>query len=405
MTAAWLTTEQVCALYGSSSMPGLDLFAGCGGASLGCEAAGVRIVAAYERDARAARTHQALLPDVPVHVEDLNEIDPDALPNVPFWWASPPCQPGSTAGLRGGMLDPRDGYPALLRLARAKRPTWLVIENVPGFMQHRSASGCGALWPKPEACPACYLAVIIRELDELFPVVEVRTLDAADYGVPQRRERLITVCGPERIDWPEPTHGPGRPVPWAAAGTCIDWQSVPGFEHLEGAYAIEHGGTRGDKGYLYRPTGEPGPTVGTASDMRLVIETGQNKGGIPGNPCRHPAEEPGSGRGPTVTDPADPAPAVTTHANCYIVAAGESGEGRPRDLAEPSPTVSGKGTAQLVDQTYTRIRTLTVRERAALQALPWAPELTGRTVGNAVPPPLAEAVVRRAVSAALMRCA
>lgn len=426
----------------------IDLFAGGGGASLGLEAAGLRVVGAYERDARACRAHRAILPDVPVHQADLDEIDPGDLPEAPIWWASPPCQPGSTAGLRLGCRDPRDGYPALLRLVRARRPRWLLIENVPGFTQHASKAGCSTFWPRPEQCPACYLAAIMRELDALFPVVQMRILDAADYGVPQHRERLITVCGPTRIEWPVPTHGPGRPQPWVAAGTCIDWSSVPGFESAARLFApagrphgagrdkertyrdvtdepaatvcgdtgtgamflaIEHGGT--SKGYLHRDVADPGPTVGTASDLRLTY-TGS----------RHAAralDEPSptmtasrdlylsvggpnarGGQGPSISDPAsDPAPTVRTHADCYLVAA-ESGEGRPRDLADPSPTVSGKGTTQLVGSDYRRLRTLTVRERAALQSLPWVPELTGRIVGNAVPPPLAAVVAQAVIAAA-----
>jgi site-specific DNA-cytosine methylase len=363
----------------------LDLFAGCGGASLGLEAAGAEVVAAYDFDGRACRAHRALLPHVEVHEADLNTLDPATLPEADGWWASPPCQPGSTAGLRQGCKDPRDGYPALLRLVRARRPRWLVIENVPGFAQHRSAAGCGALWPRPEECPACYLAEILRCLDELFPVVRMVTLDAADHGVPQHRDRLITVCGPALVDWPAPTHGPGRPLPWVTSGEVLGLQVLgggtnphgPGAEHERtfrdltaepsttiaaspagngGPFVIEYGGTRGDRGQGYVGTDRPAPVVGTAGDLRLALSVG-------GPNAR-------GGQGPSVTGLEDPGPTVRTHADCYLVEGPE----------------------------YRRIRTLTVEERARLQSLPWHPTLTGRTVGNAVPPPLAAAVVRQVLA-------
>lgn len=169
----------------------LDLFCGAGGASLGIEAAGVRVAMAIDSDPKAFVAHGHLLPNGSELLADLNVLDPNLLPDVPLWWASPPCQPGSTAGLRGGKLDPRDGYPALLRLVRARRPTWLVIENVPGFLQHRAKASCGALFPKPEECPACYLDAINAELRKLFPDVDG---DLPPPVLRYRRIRTLTVA-------------------------------------------------------------------------------------------------------------------------------------------------------------------------------------------------------------------
>jgi len=350
-------------------MSALDLFAGCGGASLGIVAAGVEVVAAYEFNERAARAHRALLPDCPVFVEDLNDTEPASLPDADLWWASPPCQPGSSAGKRLGMQDPRNGYPALLRLADARTPEWLIIENVPGFAQHKRSAVCSALWPKPEKCPACYLATVLHQLDELFAVVEMRALIASDYGVPQHRRRLITVCGPRRIEWPERTHGPGRRHPWASAGEALGLTTRRDMVLTVGGPAAGNGHGR----YSYS-LDEPSQSIRATSDVyieRRIIGAGTN-------PHGPDAEHERTYR--DITD--EPAPCVPAspagNAGPFIVAA---------DQAAPS----------VLDGT-TR-RTLTVRERAVLQALPWHESLTVKTVGNAVPPPLAESVVRSVITA------
>lgn len=370
-------------------MTGLDLFCGCGGASLGLSRAGVALVGAWDFDAAAIRGHRALLPDCPAHQADLSTVE--SLPAVDVWWASPPCQPFSAAGKRQGAKDERDGYPHLLRLLEASpRPTWLCIENVPGLARHVGAASCGALFAKPDSCPGCYLDAILRKLDRWFPVVESRILDAADYGVPQHRERHITVCGPARIQWPEPTHGPGRRLPYVSAGEALGLRVFGGGTN-------PHGKDAAHERTLRELTDEPATTV-PASDAGNNSLMALSVGGP--NAC--------NGRGPSVIALSDPGPVVRANSDIYIVAAGltsEGGhaEGRPRELDRPAPTVGARGTVQLVTgsdgATYQRLRTLTVPERAALQALPWHPALTGKVVGNAVPPPLAEVVVRAVMAA------
>jgi len=199
-------------------MRAFDFFAGCGGASLGLERAGVEVLLAFERDPDACASHRL---HAPGHVVEGDIAELRHLAKVDLWSASPPCQPFSAAGLRLGAADDRDGYPHLLRLLAGagvggNLPRWLLIENVPGLTFHKRSAGCGALILRPDACPACYLEQIEAQLRVFFPVVEARILDAADVGVPQHRRRLITVCGPRRIDWPVPTHGPGRPRPWVS---------------------------------------------------------------------------------------------------------------------------------------------------------------------------------------------
>lgn len=424
-------------------MLAVDLFCGAGGASLGLERAGIRVKLAVDSWDKAIEAHRRIANPDRVKISTVLNA---GIPAADLWWASPPCQPFSSAGKRLGKGDTRDGYPELLVRLRRQRlagfPQWLIIENVPGLAQHKR--------PKhdhhPE-CPACYFEQILGELRSMFEHVEHRILDAADYGVPQHRKRLITVCGPRPFQWPEPTHGPGRTLPYVTAGEALGIRvfgggtnphgpgrehertvreltdepatTVPGEAGNNSLLAIEHGGTRGAKGYLVRSVDEPAPTVGAAGDIRLarLAALEESRKGLLARPGRFACQLPygdeillsvggpnaRDGRGPSVSALAEPSPTVRTHADIYIVAAGlqadgHAAQGRPRSLDQPAPTASGKGTMQLVrpvgQDTYVRVRTLTVEERAKLQCLPYVKGLTGKMVGNAVPPPLAEALGR-----------
>lgn len=90
----------------------------------------------------------------------------------------PPCQPFSSGGKRLGATDPRDGLPTLLATVRVVRPRCVLIENVAGL-----AAGSRR----------AYFVWLIAELQQYGYVVSSWVLDAADYGVPQHRRRLFIV--------------------------------------------------------------------------------------------------------------------------------------------------------------------------------------------------------------------
>lgn len=125
-------------------------------------------------------------------VADLNSHrwSPTLTPTVV--WASPPCQPFSTGGKNAGQADPRDGFPAYSRALATLRPPVTIMENVRGlsFKAHRP-----------------YLDRIVAALEVLGYAVEWRVLNAADYGVPQARQRLMLIGRMDggAIVWPEPT--------------------------------------------------------------------------------------------------------------------------------------------------------------------------------------------------------
>lgn len=196
-------------------LPAIDLFSGAGGLSLGLSRAGFAAVAAAEMDTDALATYAAAhlqySPGVP-----LTLLDGDIKQHSFKQWRNeialvaggPPCQPYSFGGLRRGKLDLRDGIPQFLRAVREIRPEAFLMENVPGLA---SAS------QRP------LLNSLVLDLEELGFKVEWRVLRAADYGVCQRRQRLIIV-GTRSADfaWPAPTHGPNASTPWISAASLLE---------------------------------------------------------------------------------------------------------------------------------------------------------------------------------------
>jgi len=203
----------------------LELFAGAGGAALGLGAAGLEHAALCEWDRHACATLRAagLGPVVEGDVRDLAAIAAVAGESVDVLWSSFPCQAWSTAGARKGAHDGRNGWPWTVDAVDRFRPAWFLGENVRGLLLHRS--GCtaaggqrGLFGTAPaEDCPGCYFErVILPDLRRRFAHVGWWLLDAADYGVPQHRRRVILWAGPVPLVEPAPTHGPGRVRPWVS---------------------------------------------------------------------------------------------------------------------------------------------------------------------------------------------
>lgn len=234
----------------------LELFAGIGGASSGLRRAGFTHVGCVERHAPAAATLRAAgLPAVEADVRDL-DFRP-LFGRVTLMWASPPCQPGSTAGQRLGPDDDRDGWPATLAAIDQCRPTWLLAENVLGWGYH--ADGCGP------SCPACHLDRVAAELARRFAFTGRWRLDAADLGVPQRRRRLILWAGPLPLDpaGPPRTHG-DRLRPWVTLGDAIGHTLTRASCDRRACHPCDedHGRACSEPGRLDRPA----PTVMTTEE-------------------------------------------------------------------------------------------------------------------------------------------
>jgi DNA (cytosine-5)-methyltransferase 1 len=183
----------------------LELFSGCGGAALGLHRAGFIHHACIEWDADAAATLVAA--GFPGIQGDVRTVDyaPYA-GRTDLLWASPPCQAGSTAGKRRGASDDRNGWPWTMDVIDAVKPTWFLAENVLGWTYHKG--GCKRR-SRGLTCIGCYWERwILPELRRRFAFVGWWRVNAADYGTPQHRRRVILWAGPLPLpaDPPTPSH-------------------------------------------------------------------------------------------------------------------------------------------------------------------------------------------------------
>lgn len=211
------------------SRTSVDLFAGGGGASIGIAAAlGSAPVVAINHDPAAIRMHAANHPGTMHLCESVWDVDPFTPRGSPLdlLWASPDCTHFSRA--KGGKPRKKEIRAlawVVVTWARATRPRVICLENVPEFVTWGPLDDTGH--PIPERAGETFRE-FIQALEGLGYVVEWRQLRGCDFGAPTTRKRLFMVCRSDGhpVRWPEPTHGPGRAHPYRTAAECIDW-SIP----------------------------------------------------------------------------------------------------------------------------------------------------------------------------------
>ncbi len=163
----------------------LDLFAGAGGFSYGMSAAGINVVAAVEMDKYAVQTYRANHPATRVFHANVAEISDEEIQanfrGIEVLFGGPPCQGFSVAGpSQYGKVDERNELLfQFVRFARILRPEVIVVENVKGILNGRVGSTRGALGLLGDA------------LSKLGYSCNVLLIRAADWGVPQTRERVF----------------------------------------------------------------------------------------------------------------------------------------------------------------------------------------------------------------------
>ena len=111
----------------------LDLFSGIGGFSLGLEWAGMETIAMCEKDAFCRQILAKHWPDIPIH-EDIRSLDGSQYKSVDVICGGFPCQPYSQAGKQLGNKDDRDLWSEMFRVIQEACPTWVIGENVSGFI-------------------------------------------------------------------------------------------------------------------------------------------------------------------------------------------------------------------------------------------------------------------------------
>ncbi len=187
----------------------IDLFAGCGGLTQGFVEAGFTPIFAVEWDEDAAETYRRNFGDH-VFVGPIEDVH--RFPSADVVVGGPPCQGFSPLNMRGVGLERRGLWEHYLRALSDAEPDVFVMENVPQLL--RSAEYA-------EFCDA------VHQLPGEYRL-RGEVLNAADFGVPQRRRRAIVIGsrGGEP-PWPEPTHqDPGQPSrfgrsPWVSFGEAV----------------------------------------------------------------------------------------------------------------------------------------------------------------------------------------
>ena len=350
------------ALLPSDNLKVAELFCGLGGLSQGFIQAGFDLTLGADIHEPSIESFQANHPGVASILGDLKKVTAKQMKNyleqqgTDIMLAGVPCQGFSLANRKRHDDDERNQlFKDFLRLAKPVKPRAIVIENVSGM---RSAGG------------GSFVSSIRSAIeDELGLQVHVLFLNAANFGVPQTRERLFFVGLPKGSAWvdPSPTHGPGTGRDYRTVRDAIF--DLPPLKAGESA-----------EDYLALPSSELGQLL-RGSETILTNHTAPN----------HPASTIERIRN---TKPGSP---------LY-----DSFRQRIRlswDL--PSPTqVSGGIRAQFQFGHPSQARGLTIRERARIQTFPDSIQVKGGLVqariqtGNAVPPLLAQALAQ-AISTAL----
>ena len=349
----------------------IDLFSGAGGTALGFKRAGFTIVGALDINPSAAKTYARNIGVQPL-VKDIREIEPEDLlaefnlqpDEVSVLVGCPPCQ-GFTRMRNGqGASDPRnDLVLRYLDFVKVIRPRCVVFENVPGILKQEHGKK--------------FYQKLCRGLRKLGYKVDYkkpgRTLNAADYGVPQLRERAVLIAGRDglRMKYPKPTHGkPNRPE--VTSGRLQPWRTVG--DVLNGLSPLEPGEIcQDDPNHYARSIGER--VLGFIS---LVPQDGGSRLEVPRERWLDCHKKDNCG-----------------HADVY----GRLSLDHPSVVVTTGCTNVSKG--RFVHPTQNR--GISFREAALLQSFPKDFTFEGNSddiaeqIGNAVPPLLAEAIARQII--------
>ena len=364
----------------------VDLFCGAGGLSLGLENAGIHVVLAVDHDEHSLATHRANFPGLaldidlsdPAGIDQLAELLEDV--DVDVLAGGPPCQPFSLAGqpklrslvaqgIRPDEDERRDLWAAMLEIAERIKPKAVLMENVPGM----------ALGDESQI-----VRTMAASLEDIGYFVDYRIVNASDFGVPQKRQRLIFVAllNGDGFVWP----------PSAASQITVD-DAIGDLPSL--------GSTLGERCQAYG---------GTESDFQREARIGLSAGdtGVVWDHITRP-----------VRDDDREAFGLMTPDTDYGALPKRLRRYRSDIFCDKYKKLDGGGlsrtiTAHLAKDGYwyihpTENRTLSVREAARIQTFPDRFRFEGtrshafRQIGNAAPPALMTAVGQSVVAALIGR--
>jgi len=168
----------------------IDLFAGIGGIRIGLQQAGGKCVFSSEWDEEAATSYQAYFGEKPHG--DITKIESESIPDHDILAGGFPCQAFSIMGDKKGFADTRGTlFFEVERILRDKAPKAFILENVKNLVSHDGKRT---------------FRVILQKLSSLGYHVHWRVLNALDFNLPQKRERVVIVGFKKNhpFVWPSP---------------------------------------------------------------------------------------------------------------------------------------------------------------------------------------------------------
>lgn len=161
-----------------TGMTFIDLFAGLGGFRIALESMGAKCVYANEWDKSVQKVYAENFGDIPEG--DITKVDESTIPAHDILCAGFPCQAFSISGKQRGFEDSRGTlFFDVARIVKAKKPKVVFMENVKNFATHDNGHT---------------LNVVKSTMEELGYTFYQKVLNAVDYGIPQKRERIYMVC-------------------------------------------------------------------------------------------------------------------------------------------------------------------------------------------------------------------
>jgi DNA (cytosine-5)-methyltransferase 1 len=380
-------------------MRSIELFTGAGGLALGLAGAGFQHLALVERDEHSCETlrenqlrHVGDMSSWQISEQDIERFDFASIPeDIELLAAGVPCQPFSIGGKHRGHEDERNMFPETVEAVRRLKPKAVLIENVRGLKRPSFAKYFGYIqlmvaYPEIRRRPKeewfNHLSRLERyhtrgKPDGLYYRVVAQVLNAADYGVPQKRERVFIVAfrNDLHLEWsfPSCTHGQDALL-WSQFITREYWD--------------QH---RVSKRLVPKPNGKLGCRIDRLRDGLLpLLEPWRTvRDAISDLP--KPAKKRGSDE-PSLTHFQIPG------ARQYVGHPGSA-------LDEPAKTLKAgdhgvPGGENMLTELDGSVRYFTIRESARLQTFPdefvfpgsWTESM--RQIGNAVPVRLAECLGR-----------
>lgn len=392
-------TKENREISGSSVLSSVELFSGAGGMALGVAGAGFSHKAVVERDSNACKTIRAnqqkprsISKHWPLHQMDVSDFNYGSIrPGIDLLAGGPPCQPFSLAGKHKGAKDERNMFPEMFRAIISLQPRAVLVENVRGLGRPTFAAYYEYLlaqfsFPEIARKPSDNWLDHHKRIQKharsrrnrgLTYQVSHRVVNAADYGVPQWRERVFIVAFRSDIqaDWkfPEPTHGLNSLI----------WD-----QWITGSYWDRYG---------ISVRNRPQPNRRYLQKIETLFDQGFQRNLLPWQTVRDAIHD--------LPDPLRPSSLghLTNHlhnpgARSYPGHTGSQMDAPAKTLKAGSHGVPGG--ENMLAHSNGKVRYFTVRECARLQTFPddyCFPEVWGtamRQLGNAVPVRLAQVMAK-----------